>query len=155
MNYFELYPLFALLPKLMTNQSYAQVTIACKTIESPILHLEYCFIISALRNALTDTQSADTGTIDTYLLVLTFRLCFVFSWLLHLKRHVEFISCSSDLVSFHFKSSIQPKIKTGNLTHDMNPIMSATVISAKINLFEIFLLSFDRFFVHQKNHVQL
>ena len=37
MNYSELKPLFAVLLNLMTNQSYAQVTIACKTVESPIL----------------------------------------------------------------------------------------------------------------------
>ena len=38
MNYFELDPLFAVLLNLMTNQSYAQFTIACNTVESPILH---------------------------------------------------------------------------------------------------------------------
>ena len=34
MNYFELYPLFAVLLNLMTYRSYAQVTLACNT---PIL----------------------------------------------------------------------------------------------------------------------
>ena len=40
MNYFELGPLFAVLLNLMTNQSYAQFTIACNTVESPILQKE-------------------------------------------------------------------------------------------------------------------
>ena len=36
MNYFELDHLFAVPLKLMTYQSYAQVTISCNTVESPM-----------------------------------------------------------------------------------------------------------------------
>ena len=36
LNYFELDVLLAVLLNLMTNQLYAQVTIACNTVEPPI-----------------------------------------------------------------------------------------------------------------------
>ena len=41
LNYFELYPFFALLLNLMTNQSYAQVTIAYNTVDSSILQRQF------------------------------------------------------------------------------------------------------------------
>ena len=44
MSYFELNHSFAVLMNLMTNQSYAQVTIACIKVELPILHIPFAII---------------------------------------------------------------------------------------------------------------
>ena len=58
-NYFGLYTLFALLLNLMTNQFYAQVTIVCNTVESPILHNTLLYANKTVRIAGQSPECSD------------------------------------------------------------------------------------------------